>query len=182
DARANLELVEKGKGIHNVRYSLALLDAAHGQLNEARREQGLAEVGAPWPTAPYESECLSCHAGAEATSAGAFGQVFPHEPHVVGRGIECTECHSTHEEREATGVGALEIDASACNACHHAEATADTCVSCHGGVLKRVVASELGDFDHSMHVEDMGVACTGCHGTPPRLSRSPDLEVCADCH
>ncbi|MGB6639217.1 MAG: cytochrome c3 family protein [Thermoanaerobaculia bacterium] len=79
-------------------------------------------------------------------------------------------------------MGALEIDASACNACHHAEATADTCVSCHGGVLKRVVASELGDFDHSMHVEDMGVACTGCHGTPPRLSRSPDLEVCADCH
>lgn len=182
DARANLELVEKGRGIHNVPYSLALLDTAHAQLNQARRDQGLEEMSKPWSTAPFESECLSCHAGAEAISAAAFGRVFPHEPHVVKQGIECTECHSTHEEREATGASALQIEASACTECHHAEVSSDTCVRCHDSVLEEVIASDIGDFDHSMHVEGVGLACTTCHGEAPSLSRSPDLEVCSDCH
>jgi hypothetical protein len=182
DAKANLELVERGRGIHNVPFTLALLDTAHRQLNEVRSEQGLGEQRPPWPTAPYETECLGCHAGAEATSEGVFGRVFPHEPHVMGQGIECTECHTTHEERDTAGMGALKIGATDCNACHHAEATADTCVRCHGGVMKQTFAVDLGDFDHSMHVEDMGILCTSCHGEPSAVVQSPDIEVCVDCH
>lgn len=180
NAVANLELVERGNGIHNFGYSLALLDAAHRQLNEARAAGGLGELPAPWPTAPFASSCLNCHAGVESKRVRAFGRDFPHEPHVVGRGLGCTDCHTTHEERDQ-GAGPLKIGAGDCGSCHHGDAGRD-CLDCHGGVLDRTFATDLGDFAHSFHVLDMELACTRCHGEPPALSARANREVCADCH
>ena len=181
DARANLELVERGHGIHNVPYSLALLAAAQKQLDEARAARGLGKLGAPWPQAPFESPCLDCHAGAEVGVGRAFGRSFPHQPHVVGAKLECGECHSTHEERDA-GAAALKISAGACASCHHGPAAAGGCVSCHGDLGRRTFAVDLGEFSHAAHVDDMELACTQCHGQPPGLRRAPDAAVCADCH
>lgn len=182
DARANLELVEGGRGIHNVPYSLALLDAAHRQLNEARRSRRLDELRLPWPQAPFESPCLECHAGAEVAVGRAFGRSFPHQPHVVGQGLDCLGCHASHEEREQTGAAALKLDAGSCNGCHHRSATAADCVSCHTDLGRRTFTVELGEFDHEAHVEGMEIPCATCHGDGPVKRRSPDRSVCADCH
>lgn len=181
DATANLRLVERGKGIHNVPYSVAVLEAAHAQINEARAEEGYAKLTTPWPTAPYASDCLACHAGVETLQLSVFGRGFAHQPHVVGQGLECQECHSTHEERDTQGMGPLKIQSSSCNSCHHSEPASD-CASCHGGVMERAFSTDLGDFEHAFHVGDMEIGCTDCHGEPPALQASPDLEVCSDCH
>lgn len=179
-ARANLALVEDGIGIHNVQFSLALLSAAQRQLNEARRESGLPEIAPPWPQAPYASPCLDCHAGAEALSSRAFGRSFPHAPHVTEAALDCESCHSTHEEREASGAPAMKLAASACADCHHADAAAGSCSGCHREIGGRTFATELGDFSHVSHVDEMELACSDCHGATPR--RQPDFAVCADCH
>lgn len=181
DARANLELVERGRGIHNVPYSLALLEAAHRQLNEARKARHVGELQTPWPRAPYESPCVECHAGAEVAVGRAFGRSFPHQPHVVSQGLDCLDCHSSHDEREATGADALKLGAGSCNGCHHRSAAAD-CTSCHADLGQRTFTVELGEFAHTMHVDDMELACSGCHGEGATPRRSPDTAVCADCH
>ena len=65
DASFNLEMVEKGKGVHNLGYSFALLDEAHRLLNEARGTIGRKPLSVPWPEVPYSSSCLKCHQGIE---------------------------------------------------------------------------------------------------------------------
>ena len=180
DAEANLELVERGHGIHNVPYSLTVLDAAHRQINEARRLQGKSRLPVPWPVAPYETPCLECHAGVETLSGKVFGRSFSHRPHVVGKGIECSTCHRSHEERETSGQDHLKLSRASCSGCHHRTAKAD-CLSCHQGIQGTTFEVEWGDFDHSAHVEGMEMACSDCHGEAPRIGKA-DLAVCADCH
>lgn len=181
DALANVELVERGGGIHNVPYSLAVLEAAHRQINEARRSLGAGAFGEPWPVAPYESACLECHAGAEATASRPFGKRFAHEPHVVSQGLTCDRCHSSHEDREEHGAAALTLRPGSCNACHHADVAAE-CSACHADLGERTFTVELGEFDHALHVDDMEMACTDCHGDGPGFSRVPDEAICSDCH
>ncbi|MBW2535691.1 MAG: NapC/NirT family cytochrome c, partial [Deltaproteobacteria bacterium] len=106
DARTNFELVDRGHGIHNFSYSLALLAKAHEQINEARSDRGLGAAPLPWPEAPFESACLECHQGVETHVASAFGGEFPHRQHVVEAALECSTCHSSHEERAASGAPA----------------------------------------------------------------------------
>ena len=187
DARANYDLVAGGRGIHNVTYSLDLLDAAHFQLNEAREEAGLGALPVPWPRAPYESDCLHCHAGAEAAKVRAFGREFDHRAHVIRGGVDCENCHTTHEERETSGLAPLKIGKADCNACHHGGAVAEgeearECLDCHAGVRKHTIAVEEGDFSHANHVDDEGLECTDCHGEYPALRREPDRDFCSDCH
>lgn len=181
DARTNLELVERGKGIHNFPYSLKLLAVAHDQINQAREETGLGPVVAPWPQAPFQSACLECHAGMEAQTVQVFGRRFPHQRHVVGAGLECQTCHTTHEERAEKGASPIKIDVGSCESCHHGQVERE-CTICHGGILQQAVDSDLGDFEHRLHIEDMGIACVDCHGEAPALIAEPDLEVCSECH
>ncbi|MCP4659454.1 MAG: hypothetical protein GY856_28940 [bacterium] len=179
-ARVNLELIERGGGMHNFPYSIALLEAAHRQLNEAREAQGLRTLPPPWAATPYASPCRDCHAGVETKTGQVFERRFPHRPHVVAQGLDCQKCHLTHEERAAGGE-MLHIDAGTCDSCHHGDGARE-CLDCHGGILERAVAAPEGDFDHSFHAVDMELACTGCHGTPPAVDARADREVCSDCH
>jgi nitrate/TMAO reductase-like tetraheme cytochrome c subunit len=181
DAQENLRLVERGHGVHNFRYSLSLLQAAHRQVNEARESRNLRALRTPWPEPPYESACLECHAGAESATSSVFGKTFPHRAHVVGKGIECQVCHTTHEEREASGAEPLEFGASGCGACHHGDSGGD-CLECHADVKGKTFPVEQGDFSHSLHVDDMELGCGDCHGSRPGLRASPDREVCSGCH
>lgn len=181
DARANLELVERGKGIHNFPYSLKLLEAAHSQLNQSREERGLRSLELPWPQAPFQSACLECHAGMEAQTVEVFERRFPHQRHVVSAGLQCEGCHTTHEERLAHGASPIHINASSCESCHHTQ-TERPCTDCHGRIMERAVASELGEFQHSFHAVDLEIPCAECHGEATALAATPDLEVCSACH
>ncbi len=181
NAAANLELVERGRGVHNFAYSLALLDASHRQLNDARKAGGLGEVEIPWATAPFASDCLNCHMGVEAQRGRVFGRAFSHQPHVVRQGLDCLTCHRTHDERDS-GLGPLKLAAADCGSCHHGEAAASDCRGCHSGVFQRTFKTESGEFAHSFHVGEMEIACEDCHGAPPAVSARADRNLCADCH
>ncbi len=187
DARANVELVERGRGIHNLRYSLALLDAAYSQLNEARSAKGLGRLAPSWPRAAAAGECLECHAGAELATVEVFGRRFPHRRHAIASGLACERCHRTHEERAAEGGGALKLGAGSCQACHHGSVGAagsapPDCLGCHAGIRDRTFPVELGEFSHAVHVDDMELECAACHGAAPALARAPESAVCSDCH
>jgi nitrate/TMAO reductase-like tetraheme cytochrome c subunit len=179
--RQNVELVERGKGIHNVPYSLALLGAAHRQINEVRQARGLPAFGAAWPEAPYETPCLECHTGVETLQVAVAGRQFPHFNHVVEEGLECEGCHRSHEEREATGEGPLLPAARDCGACHHRQAKTP-CLSCHADTLRRPLTTELGEFSHAVHTGEMELECSLCHGRAPDFERRADRQACEECH
>jgi nitrate/TMAO reductase-like tetraheme cytochrome c subunit len=182
DAKTNLEMVEKGEGIHNFPYSLSLLEAAHEQLNATREGLGAKPLPLPWPEAPYESDCFNCHQGIEARSVRAFGGAFPHEPHVVNQELDCSQCHSTHEQREQDGLHPLLLQKTDCAACHHGESTADNCTDCHGRLMGPTLSIAEGNFSHEMHVEGMELDCATCHGDPPGGSLPADRDACTLCH
>jgi len=179
DARFNLDLVSRGRGIHNVDYSYALLRRAHEDMNRARAARGMASLAPPWSAAPYDSPCLSCHQGIEENVKTIFGREFAHAPHVIRAKLDCSSCHRTHEERAPGEV--VRFDAGGCASCHHKDEGAD-CLACHAGIKRTSVKSFRGEFDHSLHVDGAGQACADCHdltaGKPARLKQ----DHCAECH
>ncbi len=179
DARFNLDLVMKGRGIHNVDYAYALLRRAHEDLNAARAAGGLPALPRPWKDVPYRSPCLGCHQGIEARRGTVFGRAFAHEPHVLRAKLDCASCHRPHAERERGEV--VRFEAAGCDSCHHKEAKAD-CLACHSGVRGRKVASFRGEFDHAFHLDEVGQACADCHELAPAGTATLKQETCATCH
>ncbi len=178
DAQANLALVEKGHGVHNVPYAYALLRQAHADMNAARTRNGLAPLATPWAEPPYDSPCFVCHTGVEGQKGTLFGRDFAHEPHVVGQRIDCATCHRPHEERADGEI--VRYDASGCESCHHKKPVAD-CVTCHAAIKTQKGKSFRGMFDHKVHLEDAGKKCADCHdvsANPPALK----VAGCKECH
>jgi nitrate/TMAO reductase-like tetraheme cytochrome c subunit len=180
DARFNLDLVERGHGVHNVSYAYALLSRSHDDLNAARRERGLGALPSPWREAPYESPCFTCHAGIEDQRGTIFGKRFGHDAHVISAKLECKVCHRTHQEKPAGEV--LRYGQEGCVSCHHKPPVqVQNCVSCHADVKTRMVKSSRGDFDHKLHIEDAEKKCADCHDLSlpmPGIKKA----ACADCH
>jgi nitrate/TMAO reductase-like tetraheme cytochrome c subunit len=179
DARFNLDLVARGRGVHNVAYSYALLRRSHDDMNGARLARGLPALALPWPEIPYDSPCLQCHQGIEADSGTVFGRPFRHEPHVIGAQLDCSSCHGSHEERREREV--VRFDATGCESCHHQDQSAD-CMICHEGVRQRAVESPLGAFEHAFHVDDMELSCADCHDVSAGRTVGLETETCAACH
>ena len=181
DARHNFEMVERGRGVHNVAYAFALLDKAHDQMNEARRARGLAPLAVPWARgAPGSADCLSCHAGIEKRRGAFAGRAFDHGPHLVAGGLECASCHRPHAERSPGEV--VKFGASGCVPCHHrgAEVDAPRCMTCHGDVTAKTVTTFRGEMSHAQHLEQ-GLECGTCH-QPRNGDPRPPRETCAQCH
>jgi nitrate/TMAO reductase-like tetraheme cytochrome c subunit len=182
DARYNVELVERGKGVHNVNFAYALLERAHAQMNEARRARGLAPLALPWTTVAAgsaSSQCLLCHGGIERQS-GPFGnRTFPHARHLAAK-LDCATCHRPHQERAPGEV--VRFSASGCLPCHHrgGEVDAPRCMGCHGDVTTRTVTSFRGEFSHKGHLEQ-GLECATCHVVKNGDPR-PAKETCGQCH
>lgn len=183
DALHNWRLVERGRGVHNVSYAYALLDAAHDQMNAARRAKGLSALPRPWTViAPNSAACLSCHLGVE-KQAGTFeGAAFAHGPHLGAAKLECAACHRPHAERAPGEV--VKFGRGGCVPCHHPREAAAmdgaACAKCHAGALERTLPSARGEFSHKAHLE-LGAECATCHtmqGGNPR----PPKSACTQCH
>jgi predicted CXXCH cytochrome family protein len=181
DARYNLDMVERGGGVHNVGYAYALLDRAHEQMNDARRARGLAALPLPWPRiAPGSAACVSCHTGIERQSGTYAGRAYAHGPHLIAGKLECSACHRPHAERAPGEV--VKYGAAGCIPCHHTgtEVSLPRCASCHGDVTAKTVSSFRGEFSHKGHLEQ-GLECGTCHA-PKNGDPRPAKEACAQCH
>jgi hypothetical protein len=181
DALFNIEVVEKGKSVHNVTFSQGLFMAAYDKMLEALlvidsryKPQTFQIVSGEIPTL-----CANCHAGVEEFSTEIFGMHFPHKKHLIEQKIECSSCHSnvrTHGEFIATK--------KSCAACHHEDTSTDLdCGKCHklqqtfyqGGVID-------GEEIPKDIMAEAEVECLDCHlGSNKKIYRS-DKGKCAECH
>lgn len=179
NAQANLDLVSRGHGVHNIDYAYALLRRSHDDMNAARRARGLADLPLPWTEAASDSPCMTCHQGIATQAGTIFGKSFRHQPHLQRARLDCSACHRTHEERDKGEI--VRFPSSGCVSCHHRDAQAD-CLSCHAGIRRGTVASPRGDFDHAFHLDETGQTCADCHefagSAPPRLKE----QTCQGCH
>jgi predicted CXXCH cytochrome family protein len=181
DARANFQLVERGRGVHNVNFSYALLDKAWEQMNSARAGKHLPALARPWQVvAPGSTQCLNCHVGIERQSGTFQGKAFAHGRHLLDAKLECASCHRPHAERAPGEI--VRFGPAGCAPCHHttkAAASPAFCGTCHGDVRKGTVPSWRGEFSHGAHLEQ-GLECSVCHagGEDPRPAKS----ACAQCH
>lgn len=179
DAAFNIDVVEKGKAVHNINYSQELLLAAFGQIEDAlklsgssyRPEKLLVE------TASAPGQCSQCHAGIEEINREVFGMSFPHKTHVVGGKMECGLCHSN-----ARRHGELISSKKSCAACHHKEIKRD-CGSCHLVQKALYEGGAFGGFDVPKDLmAEAGAECDACHERQDgRISRS-DAAGCINCH
>ncbi|MCC7262241.1 MAG: NapC/NirT family cytochrome c [Candidatus Latescibacteria bacterium] len=179
DAEANLLLVERGHGVHNVDYALDVLAANHTLLNTALKQAGRSGLpGGDWERPAKQNECLRCHQGQETQSGSFDGKPFSHRPHVVGRKMDCLSCHRPHEQREPGEV--VSMPAQECAPCHHTAAAKDQCSRCHAGITGKTLAFKGKKFSHQYHLEDEGLKCLDCHTLQERPGLKP--KACADCH
>jgi nitrate/TMAO reductase-like tetraheme cytochrome c subunit len=179
EAAFNMDIVERGKSVHNITYSQALIAASWDRVNEALRLIGSTYVPEKitFQASAASDSCLSCHEGIEEISGSVFGLRFPHKSHLVRQNIDCSSCHSnarTHGELIATK--------QTCAGCHHQDPKKD-CGACHG--LQKTV-HEGGTLEGVVIAKDAmaeaGVDCAACHlDAKNRLAR-PDGAKCVECH
>jgi hypothetical protein len=179
EAAFNMDVVERGKGVHNVKYSKELLIASYSKIIEALEIVGSSYKPAGFVTESdvVPTECANCHAGIEILNEQIFGLDFPHEKHLIEQNIKCATCHSNvrrHGEFIATK--------QSCAVCHHRDTSKD-CTSCHtlqtsfykGGTLNEIEIPE--DI-----MASAGAECVDCHINEEDKVSHPDKSKCLDCH
>ena len=179
DARFNIDVVEKGKSVHNMAYSQELLSASLEKIREALTAAGSAfkPVAGTLLTRETPNACLACHAGIEDVAVSVFGLPFSHRTHAVARALDCGTCHSN-----ARRHGELTATKASCAPCHH-ESLKKGCPDCHqiqrtffeGGALGQVTVPK--DM-----MAEAGTACAGCHLDKAKKVVRPDAGACVACH
>jgi hypothetical protein len=179
DAAFNIDVVERGKSVHNMAYSRELLQSAVAYMEEA-----LQLVGSSYKPERLQpdakdipSQCSQCHAGIEEINGQVYGLSFPHKAHVVSQKMECSTCHS-NEKRHGEFIGSKKQ----CAACHHQDTKKD-CGSCH--VLQKTLYTG-GTLDSWEVPKDMmaeaNVGCADCHSLEKGRINPADSSTCANCH
>jgi hypothetical protein len=179
EALFNIDIVDRGKSVHNVSYSQELLFAAYNKMIEAlsviKSRYKPPTIEAPAKNIP--TQCSNCHQGIEEINEYIFGLNFPHKNHLIEQNIQCDSCHSnirTHGEFIATKQG--------CASCHHKDPKKD-CTSCHqlqktlyqGGILNEKEVP--GDI-----MFEAGAECTDCHINDQNTIFRSGAKKCLDCH
>jgi hypothetical protein len=179
EALFNIEIVDKGKSVHNVAYSQELLFAAYNKMIEALDliESRYRPPTFEAPSKNIPTQCSNCHQGIEEINASIFGLDFPHKNHLIEQNIQCDSCHSnvrTHGELIATKQG--------CASCHHKDPKKD-CTSCHTLQKTYYQGGMLNDNEVPGDIMfEAGAECTDCHlNDQNRIFRS-DAKKCLDCH
>jgi hypothetical protein len=179
EAFFNIEIVDKGKSVHNVSYSQELLFAAYNKMIEALSaiESSYTPPTFEAPAKNIPTQCSNCHQGIEEINASVFGLDFPHRNHLIEQNIQCDTCHSNvrkHGEFIATKQG--------CASCHHKNTKKD-CTYCHrlqktfyqGGILNdKEVPGDI--------MFEAGAECTDCHLNESNTIFRSDGKKCLDCH
>jgi hypothetical protein len=155
EARQNYSFVLLGKGVHNIEYAFKLLNAANNKT-----EQALTVVDKSHRPREFQTRmtCTTlCHVGMERRTVPFNDIKFSHENHVVGNGLECSDCHSSRESHGKTFQ-------KNCANCHHGKTIKKVnCETCHVSV-KRLIQGK------------------GGIGVKERPSNKLDVVECIDCH
>ncbi len=179
EAAFNMDIVEKGKSVHNIEYSQELLSASYKIIVEALKTIGSAYKPGPFLAVAKEvpNQCYNCHAGIEEIDRQVFGLDFPHKKHLIEQKIQCSRCHSNVRKH-----GEFIATKQSCALCHHKDTRKD-CTSCHRLQKSIYEGGELNGYDIPGDIMfDAEVSCKDCHlDSENRIFRS-EAKKCLDCH
>jgi nitrate/TMAO reductase-like tetraheme cytochrome c subunit len=179
EAAFNIDVVEKGKSVHNITYAQELLRASIDSIERALKIAGSSykpdrtELSAP----KAGNTCLTCHAGIEEINRPVYGVIFPHKNHVAIQNLSCATCHSNAKKH-----GELVATKAKCASCHHEDPTKD-CGGCHtiqkslyeGGPFQGLTAPK--DIMAEAETE-----CAACHVGADKKVVRPTAAACVECH
>ncbi|OGF58723.1 MAG: hypothetical protein A2Y62_13145 [Candidatus Fischerbacteria bacterium RBG_13_37_8] len=193
EADANLKMVKQGIGIHNVEYSSDLLNETIELVNKALEQEGKQKSPLNPEKIPYDVPCWGCHLGIQKAKVTALGNDFSHKIHVFSNKTVCFECHNQHEPDKFKMP--VTFKKEGCASCHHKTEKPDKCKRCHAGIKSPIMLGKDGipavlkfkagtEFNHSMHIDDLGLNCFDCHGIKTADDAKMQLLVqkCKDCH
>lgn len=178
EALFNIDIVEKGKSVHNMAYSQELLMAALDSMRMA-----LTTVGSSYQpealsllTRDTPHSCLNCHEGIEELSASIYGVRFSHRSHVINQKMDCGACHSN-----ARTHGELTSSKANCASCHHDVPVKD-CARCHTIQKTMYEGGTLGDLDIPKDImAEAEATCEDCHLGDNTIVK-PGASSCVACH
>gem|GEM_PF-4677713 len=181
-ASYNIDLVEYGRGVHNIRYSQQLIAASMDSLQSVLSILG-SSVRLPEFASGREimkNECYQCHFGMYSIVKHK-DRNFPHEMHVVKNRIPCLRCHADNTVPADTGHGRLSGESGMCASCHHKPGA--SCGRCHP-LQKKMYE---GRFEYAGETQpdfmfDGGVECESCHLSEEEKVVRPAGRVCEQCH
>jgi hypothetical protein len=179
EAAFDIDVVERGKSVHNMIYSQQLLQAAYDIMVDALRTAGSSYKLQSFQASAKEvpSQCGACHAGIEEINAQIFGLDFPHKNHLTEQKIQCSTCHSNARKH-----GELIATKKSCAACHHQKTEKD-CSVCHQIQKSIYEGGELnGQKIQADTMFEAKVECTACHLLQPNQIGRSDKNKCLDCH
>jgi hypothetical protein len=179
EAAFNIDIVERGKSVHNMTYSQQLLQAAYDIMVEALHIFGSSYKPQSFQASAKEvpGQCSACHAGIEEINTRIFGLDFLHKNHLTEQKIQCSTCHSNARKH-----GELVATKKSCAACHH-QKTERNCTVCHQIQKSLYEGGELnGQKIQADAMSTAKVECTGCHLLQPNQISRSDKNKCLDCH
>jgi hypothetical protein len=155
EARHNYSFVLLGRGVHNIEYAFKLFNATNNKA-----EQAMAVLDKNYKPKEFKTEmtCMTlCHVGAERRTVPFNDIKYSHETHVVGKGLKCSDCHSSRE--------------------NHGKTFRKNCADCHHGKgIKKVKCDDCHAFVKKLIQGKGGI------GVKERPSNKLDVVECIDCH
>jgi hypothetical protein len=177
-ASENINLVRYGKGVHNIKYAINLLEQSNSMIEQAMKLIGSSfkPVRLSVSQASLKSECYNCHPDVEQKKKNVFSSLFDHGIHLQKANLECQRCHSNLKVH-----GELIISKAECANCHHQGDKLD-CNKCHDSGPPEVIKYKSVDFLHTAHTQTPGMSCSDCHQRKDgQIKLSADLD-CYSCH
>lgn len=179
EAAFNLEIVDKGKAVHNMDYSLELLKASLSLITEAMKIIGsnFRPSDITISSGRIPSSCANCHQGIEAIKVKFYSLTFNHQSHLEKTSLNCQSCHSLTPKH-----GALIATKNSCASCHH-ERIEQNCASCHHD---QSIVYKGGNFYNLMieadSMAEAGVNCQDCHPWEKGQIKRREETSCLNCH
>lgn len=179
DAIFNIDIVERGKSVHNVEYSQELLGASYNILVEALKVIGSSYKPESFLGVAKEipTQCSNCHIGIEEINTQVFGLDFSHKKHLIEQKIQCSTCHSNVRKH-----GEFIATKKSCAVCHHKDIEKD-CTACHklqktfyegGQVGGHIIPKDI--------MYEAEIECKACHLDSRDQIYRPDKNKCVECH
>jgi len=179
EAAFNMDIVERGKSVHNMAYAQELLGAAGDKVRAALRAVGSAYVPSISMALTRETpnSCLNCHAGIEEIASPVFGLSFPHKPHVIRQKLDCVKCHSISRKH-----GEFIATKASCASCHHQDPKKE-CAACHGLQKTLYEGGPLAGLKGPKDImAEAGADCAACHLDEDNKIVRPGAGACVACH
>jgi hypothetical protein len=191
DAEYNIRLIKYGSAVHNIRYSIELLQTAYKNIQTALQivKSNYSPPALQLKSATTKSDCEQCHLGIEQVTKPIFGVQFEHQQHLEIAKLDCKVCHLSDKGRSDSGRnidkkhGLMIMTRVKCLQCHHTQQEYK-CEGCHSlekawynGTVK------VADSVATPNPMAKSISCDACHQDLNQGHKYEKVKsACISCH